>query len=78
MSYIGPLTKEILETCGKELKKKETKDKIMKYAIDPIVNEFFRRYSAYISCFMFIHMIIIILLIYIIYNLKNNVSNIYK
>jgi len=70
MSYIGPLTKDILETCAKELKKKETKDKIMKNVIDPVVSEFFRRYSAYISCFMFIHIITILLLIYIIYILK--------
>lgn len=70
MSYIGPLTKDLLDTCAKELKKKGTKDKIMETVLDPIVNEIFRRYSAYISCFMFIHMITIILLIYIIYNLK--------
>lgn len=70
MDYIGPLTKDILDTCTKELKKKETKDKIMKNVFDPIVNEFFRRYSAYISCFMFVHIITIILLIYIIYIIK--------
>jgi hypothetical protein len=70
MSYLGPLTKDLLETCAKELKKKETKDKIMKNVIDPVVNEVFRRYSAHISCFMFIHIITLLLLFYIIYNLK--------
>lgn len=70
MSYIGPFTKDLLNTCANELKKKETKEKIMKNLIDPVVNEFFKRYSMYISCFMFIHMIIIILLIYIIYSIK--------
>jgi len=70
MSYIGPVTKDLIDACSKELKKKETKDKIMKNVLDPIVNEIFRRYSAYISCFMFIHIITIILLIYIIYSLK--------
>lgn len=70
MSYIGPLTKDLIDTCAKELKRKETKDKIMKNVLDPLVNEIFRRYLSYISCFMFIHVITIILLIYIIYNLK--------
>ena len=68
MSYIGPITQDLLEKCAKEIKKKETKEKIMKHLIDPVVNEFFMRYSSYITCFMFIHLIIIILLIYIIYN----------
>ncbi len=70
MSYIGPLTKDILETCAKELKKKENKDKIMKNIIDPIVSEFFRRYSKYIFCYVLIHIIILILLLYIVYIIK--------
>jgi len=70
MDYIGPLSKDLLEVCTRELKKKETKDKIMKNVFDPIVNEFVKRYSAYISCFMFVHIITILLLIYIIYSIK--------
>ena len=70
MSYIGPLTKDLLDACIKEVKKKETKDKIMKNLIDPVVNEFFQRYSVYISSFFLIHLIMIILLIYIIYIVK--------
>jgi len=70
MSYIGPVTKELLDACSKELKKKEVKEKIMKNLIDPVVSEFFSRYYPYITCFMFIHMIIILLLIFIIYSIK--------
>ena len=70
MSYIGPLTRDIIETCSKELKKKEIKEKIMTNLIDPVVSEFFSRYYPYITCFMFIHMIIIVLLIYIIYTIQ--------
>ena len=67
MSYIGPLTRDIIDTCSKELKKKEVREKIMVNLIDPVVSEFFSRYYPYITCFMFIHMIIIVLLVYIIY-----------
>jgi hypothetical protein len=70
MSYIGPITKDILDQCSKELKKPTTKEKIMKNVIDPIVSEFFSRYYAYLTCFVFIQLIIIILLVYIIYILK--------
>lgn len=70
MSYLGPITKDLLDVCTRELKKKETKEKIMQIFIDPIVTEIFKRYYGYISCFLLIHIITIILLIYIIYNLK--------
>lgn len=70
MSYIGPLTQNLLEACSKELKKKETREKIMQNVFDPVANELFKKYSLYISCFMFIHLVIIILLIYIIYSIK--------
>lgn len=70
MSYIGPLTQNLLEVCTNEIKKKDTKEKIMKNLIEPVVNEFFKRYSVYVISFMLIHIITIILLIYIIYNLK--------
>ena len=65
-SYIGPLTKNVIESFTKELKKPTTKESIMKNIIDPIVKEIFKRYSPYITCFMFMHLIIICLMIYII------------
>jgi hypothetical protein len=70
MDYVGPFTKDLIDTCTKEFKKKENKDKIMKNVVDPIVSELFRRYYAYISFFLFIHIITILLLIYIIYIVK--------
>jgi len=67
MSYIGPVTKDIVELCIKEIKKKETKEKIMKNLVDPIIAELFKRYSKYIVLYFVIHLAIIVMLIYIIY-----------
>ena len=70
MSYVGPLIRDLLDSFSKELKKRETKDKIMTNLIDPIVSEFIGRYAIYIYCFIITQLTIIILLIYIIYNVK--------
>ena len=66
MSYIGPITQQLLDNCTKELGKSETKDKIIKNIIDPILNGLFRKYLSYILCFIIMQTMIIILLIYII------------
>lgn len=70
MSYIGSLTKNIIETFSKEIKKKDNKEKIMSQIIDPIVNEFFARYSVHLTFYILLHITVILLLIYIIYNMK--------
>jgi hypothetical protein len=70
MSYIGPITKDIIDTCSKELKKKEVREKIMKNLIDPVVAEIFSRYYPFITCFIFIHLITICMLVYLIYLVK--------
>jgi len=70
MSYLGPITNDILDQCSKVIKKPETKEKIMKNVIDPIVSEFFSRYYSYLTCFIFIQLIIIVLLVYLIYIIK--------
>ena len=72
MSYLGPLTKDLFEICVKELKRKDTKEKIMQNLVDPIVSEFFKRYSMYITSFMIIHLIIIFLLLFIIYKMPKS------
>ena len=67
MSYFGPLTKNIFDFCVKELKKKDTKEKIMSNLIDPLLSEFFNRYFFYIFSIAFIQILTLLLLIYIIY-----------
>lgn len=75
MSYIGPLTKEIIDTCIKELKKKETKLKINKYLIDPILKEVMFKTYPYALSHVFFQIIIIAMLIYIIFLLKTKYNN---
>ena len=66
MAYIGPITQQILDNCSKELGKSETKEKIMKNIVEPIMHGLFLKYLSYILCFIVMQMMIISLLIYII------------
>lgn len=71
MSYIGPLTQDLLNTCINEFKKKDTRDKLTKNIIDPIILEVKKRFYNYYILFIILQFIIICLLIYIINILKN-------
>lgn len=66
MSYIGPLTKELIDNGIKEFRKKENKDRINKYVIDPILSEVMNKVGKYFFIFTLIQITIIILLIYLI------------
>lgn len=66
MSYIGPITKQIITNCANELGKNENKEKILKTLVEPIMYGLFRKYLSYILCFIIMQMMIIGLLIYII------------
>lgn len=66
MSYVGPVTRQLIDNCTKELGKTETRDKIIKNIIDPIMNGLFKKYLSYIACFIIMQIMIIILLIFII------------
>jgi hypothetical protein len=70
MSYIGSLTKNLIETFSREVKKKENKEKIMKHIVDPVVNELFSRYFVHLTFYILLHITVILLLIYIIYSMK--------
>lgn len=70
MAYAGPVTQGIIDACVKELRKTETKEKIMKNMIDPFVKGIFKRYSGFIALYFITHFIIIILLIYIAYSVR--------
>jgi uncharacterized membrane protein len=71
MSYIGPLTQELINACIKEMKKKETRHRINKYIIDPVLSEVVSRTYPYAISHAIMQVIIIILLIYIILQLRS-------
>jgi hypothetical protein len=70
MSYIKIITNNIIENFSKEIKKDETKNKIINNLIDPIFQELSNRYFYHLLflCFLvilnFIFLIIIIILNY--------------
>ena len=72
MSYIGPITDSVIEGIIAELKKKETKEKVMKNIIDPLLRDMASRYYPYFMMMIVILLIIIILLVLI---LIINVTN---
>ncbi len=70
MSYIGPITQEIIDTCISELKKKDTREKISTNIVDPIVYEITSRFQAHVATYVFIQLVIVGLLIYVIFLLR--------
>jgi len=72
MSYIGPFTQNIINLCIEEFKKKDTKDKISKYIIDPVIIEVYSRLYHYYVLIVVLQIIIIFILLYIIVNKRMN------
>lgn len=76
-SIIGPVTDTFINNVIIEVKKKENKEKIMKYIIDPFLSDLSTRYYPYILTLLITMIIIVILLIFILvinmtsYNSKN-------
>jgi hypothetical protein len=62
-SYAGSLTNGIIDVVIKEVKKKKTKEKIMKHIIDPLLCDLSTRYYPHFITITIILIVIIILLI---------------
>lgn len=60
MSYIGPMTQEVLDLFIKEVKKQETREKITRYIIDPIFSEVVNRYYAYAFIFIIYKLLLLL------------------
>jgi uncharacterized membrane protein len=71
-TYIGPITDSVIEGIIKELKKKETKEKVMKNIIDPLILDMSSRYYPYFMMVIIVLLIIVILLVAIlVINIKS-------
>lgn len=66
MSYIGPITQDILDTCIGELKKKDSIDKISKFILNPLYKEIKNKFYLHYMFIAALQIMIIILLFYII------------
>jgi hypothetical protein len=64
MSYIGPLTQTLLDSCITEFKKNDTRNKITENIIDPIVKEISTKLLPYFATLLILQIIIVILVIY--------------
>ncbi len=74
-SYIGPICDTVLETVILEVKKPETKEKIMSNIIDPLLADLMSRYYPYFIMIISILVIIIVLLFaLLILNVINNTN----
>lgn len=62
-SYIGPMTELAIDGIIKEIKKKKTKEKIMKNIIDPFLCDLMTRYYPYLITITVILVLIILLLV---------------
>jgi|AntRauTorckE6833_2_1112554.scaffolds.fasta_scaffold25759_2 hypothetical protein len=71
MSYVSPFVKDILDKCIVEFKKKDTKDKVNKYIIDPIIGEVGSRISPFAILFIITQVLIIVLLVYLTILVRN-------
>ena len=61
--YIGSITDAMVDTLVKEVKKKSTREKIMKNVIDPLLCDISSRYYSYFIMTIIVLILIIILLI---------------
>lgn len=62
-TYIGPFTNSLIDGLIREIKKKETKEKIMENIVDPLLADVSSRYYPYFILITIILVIIIILLV---------------
>lgn len=75
-SIVGPVTDAVINNIIKELKKKETKEKIMKNIIDPFLCDLSSRYFPYLLTIIITLLLIVILLVaLLIMNMINSKNN---
>ena len=64
-TYVGPITNSVLDGIIKEIKKKKTKDKIMKNVFDPLLKDLTMRYYPHFITITIILVLMVLLLVII-------------
>lgn len=73
ISFLGPLTDNLVDSFVNEMKKKKNKEKIMKNFIEPILNDINDRYYPHMMVLVVLLALIVILLtLMLILNAINN------
>jgi hypothetical protein len=62
-TYVGPITNGVIDCVIKEIKKKKTKEKIMKNIIDPLLCDLATRYYPHFITITIFLVVIVLLLI---------------
>lgn len=62
-SYIGPIANTVIDGVVKEIRKKKTKEKIMKGIIDPLLCDITTRYYPHLMSIMVVLVVMVLLLV---------------
>ena len=68
---IGPVTDSFLESCIQEIKRRDTRDKILNNVLYPMFGDIYIKYYYYFMFVNIVLLLILVLLIFIIINMKN-------
>lgn len=72
MNTIGPMTDAVINRCIFEMRKKERREKIMTYIIDPLLADLSSRYYPFFILIVVVLILIVVLLVAILVMTKLN------
>lgn len=68
-SWLGPMAQNVIGIIGEEIRKNDTKDKIITSVVDPVIRSVVYKYRWYITGIILFHIILLICLLFIVYSL---------
>lgn len=72
MSYIEPITQDLINICINEFKKKENKEKIYTHILNPLIKDIVSKSYPYALIHVVLQLVIIGLLLCILIKIKKN------